>query len=181
MLGGPPLKAARRAEAVLHRRIGRFFTSYDVVLAPTTATPPPRIGALLELGPLATDRAIIAACSAARCGTVRRTTPAFGSRCGQEADGERLVEQPAAVVAEDGDGGRVDDTVRVERVAVGAVVVELRGPQQAGVQGGGAAQRLLLGLGAVEVTAAGGPAAEGEVQDRPGAETPGGLGGCSRR
>ncbi|CAM5641141.1 hypothetical protein SGLAM104S_09489 [Streptomyces glaucescens] len=62
MLGGPPLKAARRAEAVLHRRIGRFFTSYDVVLAPTTATPPPRIGALLELGPLATDRAIIAAC-----------------------------------------------------------------------------------------------------------------------
>ncbi|MES5817783.1 amidase [Streptomyces sp. RG80] len=62
LLGGVPLRAARRAEAVLHRRIGAFFTSYDVVLAPTTAAPPPRIGALLSLGGLATDRAMIAAC-----------------------------------------------------------------------------------------------------------------------
>ncbi|WP_406162689.1 amidase [Streptomyces canus] len=62
LLGGAPLRVARRAEAVLHRRIGGFFTSYDVVLAPTTAAPPPRIGALLELGGLATDRAMIAAC-----------------------------------------------------------------------------------------------------------------------
>ncbi|MEU5039910.1 amidase [Streptomyces griseorubiginosus] len=62
LLGGVPLRAARRAEAVLHRRIGGFFTSYDVVLAPTTAAPPPRVGAMLELGGLATDRAMIAAC-----------------------------------------------------------------------------------------------------------------------
>jgi amidase len=62
LLAGPPLRAARRAEAVLHRRIGRFFASYDVVLAPTTAAPPPRIGALLNLNGLATDRAMIAAC-----------------------------------------------------------------------------------------------------------------------
>lgn len=62
LLGGAPLRAARRAEAVLHRRIGAFFTSYDVVLTPTTAAPPPRIGALLSLGGLATDRAMIAAC-----------------------------------------------------------------------------------------------------------------------
>jgi amidase len=62
LLGGAPLRAARRAEAVLHRRIGAFFTSYDVVLAPTTAAPPPRVGALLGLGGLATDRAMIAAC-----------------------------------------------------------------------------------------------------------------------
>ncbi|MFI0999746.1 amidase [Streptomyces galbus] len=62
LLGGAPLRAARRAEAVLHRRIGRFFTSYDVVLAPTTATPPPRIGAMAALGGFATDRAMIAAC-----------------------------------------------------------------------------------------------------------------------
>ncbi|MER6348696.1 amidase [Streptomyces sp. NPDC001595] len=62
LLGGAPLRAARRAEAVLHRRIGGFFTSYDVILAPTTAAPPPRIGALAGLGPLATDRAMIAAC-----------------------------------------------------------------------------------------------------------------------
>lgn len=62
LLGGAPLRAARRAETVLHRRVGRFFETYDVVLAPTTAAPPPRIGALLELSGFATDRAMIAAC-----------------------------------------------------------------------------------------------------------------------
>ncbi|WP_369274990.1 amidase [Streptomyces sp. R11] len=62
LLGGVPLRAARRAEAVLHRRIGAFYESYDVILAPTTAAPPPRIGAMLELGGFATDRAMIAAC-----------------------------------------------------------------------------------------------------------------------
>ncbi|MES4887914.1 amidase [Streptomyces sp. NPDC096012] len=62
LLGGAPLRAARRAEAVLHRRIGGFFRSYDVVLAPTTAAPPPRIGALAGLSGFATDRAMIAAC-----------------------------------------------------------------------------------------------------------------------
>lgn len=62
LLGGAPLRAARRAEVVLHRRIGRFFGRYDVVLAPTTAAPPLRIGALHGLRGLATDRAMIAAC-----------------------------------------------------------------------------------------------------------------------
>lgn len=62
LLGGAPLRAARRAEAVLHRRIGAFFRSYDVILAPTTAVPPLRIGALHRLSGFATDRAIIAAC-----------------------------------------------------------------------------------------------------------------------
>ncbi|CAL9623284.1 amidase [Streptomyces sp. enrichment culture] len=62
LLGGAPLRAARTAEARLHRRIGAFFTSYDVILAPTTAAPPPRVGAMLGLGGFATDRAMIAAC-----------------------------------------------------------------------------------------------------------------------
>ncbi|KOG18021.1 amidase [Streptomyces viridochromogenes] len=62
LLGGAPLRAARRAEAVLHRRIGAFYESYDVIVAPTTAAPPPRVGAMLELGGFATDRAMIAAC-----------------------------------------------------------------------------------------------------------------------
>lgn len=62
LLGGAPLRAARRAEAGLRRRIGGFFRSYDVILTPTTAAPPPRIGALDGLGGAATDRAIIGAC-----------------------------------------------------------------------------------------------------------------------
>ncbi|MPY60764.1 amidase [Streptomyces spongiae] len=62
LLAGAPLRVARRAEASLHRRIGTLFTSYDVMLAPTTAAPPPRIGAMLNLGGLGTDRAMIAAC-----------------------------------------------------------------------------------------------------------------------
>ncbi|MFE3167022.1 amidase [Streptomyces sp. NPDC059224] len=62
LLGGAPLRAARRAETALRHRFGGFFASYDAVLAPTTATPPPRVGALLELGQFATDRAMIAAC-----------------------------------------------------------------------------------------------------------------------
>lgn len=62
LLGGAPLRMARRAEAMLHRRIGALFETYDVVLAPTTATPPPRIGALAQLNGLGTDRAMIAAC-----------------------------------------------------------------------------------------------------------------------
>ncbi|MFF7472295.1 amidase [Streptomyces sp. NPDC008092] len=62
LLGGAPLRAARRAETALRDRIGAFFTTYDVVLAPTTAAPPPRVGALLGLGQFATDRAMIAAC-----------------------------------------------------------------------------------------------------------------------
>ncbi|MFF1448270.1 amidase [Streptomyces sp. NPDC058274] len=62
LLGGTPLRVARRAEATLHRRIGALFTSYDVLLAPTTAAPPPRIGAMVNLNGLGTDRAMVAAC-----------------------------------------------------------------------------------------------------------------------
>ncbi|MDQ0947808.1 amidase [Streptomyces phaeochromogenes] len=62
VLGGTPLRLARRAEARLHRRIGSLFDTYDVVLAPTTAAPPPRIGALHDLSGFGTDRAMIAAC-----------------------------------------------------------------------------------------------------------------------
>ncbi|WSZ45229.1 amidase [Streptomyces sp. NBC_00190] len=62
ILGGLPLRAARRAESVLRRRVGEIFGRFDVVLTPTTATPPLRIGALAGLGAMATDRAMIAAC-----------------------------------------------------------------------------------------------------------------------
>ncbi|MFJ3921681.1 amidase [Streptomyces sp. NPDC090022] len=62
LLGGLPLRVARRAEALLQHRIGEIFGRFDVVLTPTTATPPLRIGALAGLGALGTDRAMIAAC-----------------------------------------------------------------------------------------------------------------------
>ncbi|WP_280505920.1 amidase [Nocardia farcinica] len=62
VLGGPVLAAARRAEALLHRRIGGFFRDYDVVLAPTTATPPPRVEEIDGIGVGATNALITAAC-----------------------------------------------------------------------------------------------------------------------
>ncbi|MFD9910419.1 amidase [Streptomyces sp. NPDC059063] len=62
LLGGAPLRLSRRAEATLHRRVGAVFDTYDVVLAPTTATPPPRVGALAKLSGWRTDQAMIAAC-----------------------------------------------------------------------------------------------------------------------
>jgi amidase len=45
-LSGLPLRISRAAEPSLQRRIGRVFERCDVVLTPTTAKPPPRIGAL---------------------------------------------------------------------------------------------------------------------------------------
>ncbi|MGF6886266.1 amidase [Nocardia sp. GAS34] len=62
LLLGPALGAARAAEPLLHRRIGRFFDDYDLVLAPTTATPPPPLHAMDALGTSATDTLITACC-----------------------------------------------------------------------------------------------------------------------
>ncbi|MFJ3637375.1 amidase [Streptomyces sp. NPDC090112] len=62
ILGGAVLRASRRAEPVLRRRVGEIFGRFDVVLTPTTATAALRVGALAGLGAMATDRAMIAAC-----------------------------------------------------------------------------------------------------------------------
>ncbi|MCP2318859.1 amidase [Nocardia amikacinitolerans] len=62
VLGGPALFAARQAEPLLHKRIGTFFNDYDVVLAPTTATPPPRAEEIDGIGVNATNNLITAAC-----------------------------------------------------------------------------------------------------------------------
>ncbi|MGK8525232.1 amidase [Nocardia asteroides] len=62
VLDGPALYAARHLEPMLHRRIGRFFRDYDVVLAPTTATPPPRAEEIDGIGVNATNNLITAAC-----------------------------------------------------------------------------------------------------------------------
>lgn len=45
-LRGMPLRLSRAGEPALRRRVGRVFERCDVVLTPTTAKPPPRIGAL---------------------------------------------------------------------------------------------------------------------------------------
>lgn len=62
LLGGPLLKLSRAAEPLLHRRVGAIFDEVDVVLAPTTATPPPTADALSGLSSFETDRAVVGAC-----------------------------------------------------------------------------------------------------------------------
>lgn len=62
LLDGLPLKFARKWESVLHRRTGKIFREFDVVIAPTTAKPPLAANALEGLGGMATDRLYIGAC-----------------------------------------------------------------------------------------------------------------------
>jgi amidase len=61
-LRGLPLRISRAAEPSLRRRIGRIFQRCDVVLTPTTAKPPPRIGALEGRGYWATSSTASAIC-----------------------------------------------------------------------------------------------------------------------
>jgi amidase len=61
-LSGLPLRLSRAAEPRLRRRIGRVFERCDIVLTPTTAKPPPRIGALEGRGYWATSTTASATC-----------------------------------------------------------------------------------------------------------------------
>jgi amidase len=56
------LRTARAGERDDHRRVGSIFRIVDVVLAPTTAQPPPPVHSFDRLGGLGTDRVMIAAC-----------------------------------------------------------------------------------------------------------------------
>ncbi|MDT7792133.1 MAG: amidase [Mycobacterium sp.] len=62
MLSQNTLRKARAREAQSQRRIGWIFNLVDVVLAPTTAQPPPRVNSFDHRGGLSTDRAMIRAC-----------------------------------------------------------------------------------------------------------------------
>lgn len=62
LLSGLSLRLARNAEPGLQRRIGRIFNRFDLVLTPTTAKPPPRVGALAGRGYWASSTAATAAC-----------------------------------------------------------------------------------------------------------------------
>ncbi|HEY8082543.1 MAG TPA: amidase [Solirubrobacterales bacterium] len=61
-LKGFPLRLSRASEPALRRRVGRVFDRFDVVLTPTTAKPPPRIGALEGRGYWATSSIAGAIC-----------------------------------------------------------------------------------------------------------------------
>jgi amidase len=62
LLSEQALRKARARESDTRRRIGWIFNLADVVLAPTTALPPPGVPDFDRLGGLATDRAMIRAC-----------------------------------------------------------------------------------------------------------------------
>ena len=62
LLSQNALRKARAREAASHRRIGWIFNLVDVVLAPTTAQPPPKVHDYDTLSGLATDRTMIRAC-----------------------------------------------------------------------------------------------------------------------
>jgi amidase len=58
----PLLGLARALETPLHWQVGRVFRRVDVVLAPTTAKPPQRVGAIDGLASWATDKVVVGAC-----------------------------------------------------------------------------------------------------------------------
>jgi amidase len=62
LLSQNTLRKARAHEATTQQRIGWIFNIADVVLAPTTALPPPEVHAFDGLGGTATDRMMIRAC-----------------------------------------------------------------------------------------------------------------------
>src|SRR3954447_11846590 len=62
LLSQNTLRKARAREADSQRRIGWIFNLVDVVLAPTTAQPPPRVRDFDHRGGLSTDRAMIRTC-----------------------------------------------------------------------------------------------------------------------
>jgi amidase len=62
LLSKTVLGPARRMEPLIRRRIGRVFDDVDVILTPTSAAPPLRVGATDGLGGWATDQIMVGAC-----------------------------------------------------------------------------------------------------------------------
>jgi amidase len=62
LLSQNTLRKARARESKSQRRLGWIFNLVDVVLAPTTAQPPPRVNGFDKRSGLSTDRAMIRAC-----------------------------------------------------------------------------------------------------------------------
>ncbi|MGV0624812.1 amidase [Mycolicibacter minnesotensis] len=64
LLSQAVLRKARAHETQSQQRVGSIFRIVDVVLAPTTALPPPLVHTFDDLNAFETDRAMIAACPA---------------------------------------------------------------------------------------------------------------------
>ncbi|CAN5634984.1 amidase [soil metagenome] len=62
LLSEQVLRRARANEERTQQRVGAIFDTVDVLLAPTTALPPPPVHAFDKLSASATDKAMIAAC-----------------------------------------------------------------------------------------------------------------------
>jgi amidase len=62
VLGEAILRSARLHEVAAQRRVGSIFDIVDVVLAPTTAQPPPLARSFDRMGTYGTDRAMVTAC-----------------------------------------------------------------------------------------------------------------------
>lgn len=62
LLPDAALRLARAAEPSLRRQIGSVFGEVDMLLTPTTATPPPEVGAFDGLTGWQTDQKMISAC-----------------------------------------------------------------------------------------------------------------------
>lgn len=62
ILSGPGLAAGRGLETVFRRRVGRLFRDVDVMLAPTTASPPLPIGSIDGLAPWDTHKVVVGSC-----------------------------------------------------------------------------------------------------------------------
>ncbi|WP_116041588.1 amidase [Amycolatopsis palatopharyngis] len=111
-LGGAALRLSRKAEPLLHRQVGAVFRDVDVLLAPTTATPPPRVGRFDGLTGWQTDQAMIAACPYAwpwnvlgwpgvnvPAGLTPDGLPLGAQLLGQEGTEERLISLAAELEA----------------------------------------------------------------------------------
>jgi amidase len=61
-LAGRALTLSNAAQQHYRRKVGRLFERVDVVLAPTTATPPLPVGAIDGLSGWRTDQTVMAAC-----------------------------------------------------------------------------------------------------------------------
>lgn len=62
LLDGPGLAGARGLEAIFRRRVGRVFADADVMLTPTTASPPLPIGSIDGLTPWETHKIVVGSC-----------------------------------------------------------------------------------------------------------------------